>query len=193
MPSTSSYQHDYRYEGSSLLKRSDLSDNDKRDSLDRIANSNNSVASKNQSIKAGFLVAVAFAVILFAAHSQHPPPTEATFSVTTSQEEHIATKNVVERLGKGHNQKWAKKYKKEKKHHKHITYLSQWAPPPAQPRCDWVMNVFAERDAGTPPEDLEITYKAQCVDPNVFYRATAHIFWKDFALGDWMRGFTQIF
>jgi Uncharacterized protein conserved in bacteria (DUF2252) len=47
-------------------------------------------------------------------------------------------------------------------------------------RCDWVMDRFRERDEGTAPGDLRKRYLAQSQDPNVFYRATASLFWHDF-------------
>lgn len=80
-----------------------------------------------------------------------------------------------ERLGK------SKHHHKKKKHHHRNPFLDRWSPHIAQKRCDWVMARFDERDEGTPPDDLKSRYIAQAVDPNVFYRATAHIFWLDFA------------
>jgi uncharacterized protein (DUF2252 family) len=91
---------------------------------------------------------------------------------------------VVERLGQGHKQ-WHKHRYEVRKNHKHITYLSKYNPPVARQRCDWVMAQFAERDKGTSPKDLEERYLAQVADVNVFYRATAHLFWKDYAAGEW--------
>jgi uncharacterized protein (DUF2252 family) len=65
-----------------------------------------------------------------------------------------------------------------------------WTPGTVQKRCDWVMARFAERDAEVSDEDLAARYPAQSVDFNVFYRATAHIFWKDFVDGHWGDGLT---
>lgn len=60
-----------------------------------------------------------------------------------------------------------------------------WEPPTAKERCDFVMERFAERDVGLADEDLSIRYQVQSEDPNIFYRATAHVFWNDFVLGPW--------
>jgi uncharacterized protein (DUF2252 family) len=59
-------------------------------------------------------------------------------------------------------------------------------PEPAL-RCAWVEGMFEERDGSDPPGStrLKETYAAQSTDFNVFYRATAHIFWSDYATGPW--------
>lgn len=55
-------------------------------------------------------------------------------------------------------------------------------PPKPSKRCQWVIDRFAEKDGPDPNGTLlGETYRAQSVDYNVFYRATAHIFWKDFS------------
>lgn len=57
-------------------------------------------------------------------------------------------------------------------------------PTPAS-RCEWVQAAFAERDGLDPnATDLGETYAIQSVDFNVFYRATAHLFWYDY-VGAW--------
>lgn len=47
-------------------------------------------------------------------------------------------------------------------------------------RCDFVKERFAERDFGKDEDELAETYQKQSTSSNVFYRATAHIFWHDF-------------
>lgn len=55
-------------------------------------------------------------------------------------------------------------------------------PPEPSKRCQWVIDRFEEKDGPDPNGTLlGDTYRAQSVDYNVFYRATAHIFWKDFS------------
>ena len=63
-----------------------------------------------------------------------------------------------------------------------------WEPPEPQRRCRWVANTFLQRDEGESYLDLKAKYSAQSADINVFYRATAHIFWKDFVLEGWGDG-----
>ena len=66
--------------------------------------------------------------------------------------------------------------------------VQQLSPLPTN-RCEWVLEQFAERDGwvrnGLPDPDLNDAYYAQSVDENVFYRATAHIFWVDFVHNHW--------
>lgn len=58
--------------------------------------------------------------------------------------------------------------------------------PEPQPRCAWVQAMFEERDGSDPfGTELYDTYKAQSKDFNVFYRATAHIFWNDYVNNVW--------
>ena len=55
-------------------------------------------------------------------------------------------------------------------------------PPDPKSRCQWVIEQFAEKDGPDPNGTLlGETYRAQSVDFNVFYRATANLFWKDFS------------
>jgi uncharacterized protein (DUF2252 family) len=62
---------------------------------------------------------------------------------------------------------------------------SSLLPVPAL-RCSWVEAMFEERDGSDPTGTrLNETYTAQSTDFNVFYRATAHIFWTDYATGPW--------
>ena len=74
------------------------------------------------------------------------------------------------------------------------TDTSIWEPPEAIRRCDWVVDRFTERDQGvttTDPSELAARYTLQSTDANVFYRATARIFWNDFVTGNWGRHLTQ--
>ena len=52
--------------------------------------------------------------------------------------------------------------------------------PVATKRCPYVIQTFADQNGGVSQDFLKEKYIAQSVDPNVFYRATALIFWKDF-------------
>jgi hypothetical protein len=60
-----------------------------------------------------------------------------------------------------------------------------WAPPKAEKRCEWVVSIFTERYSTVPRKKLIAQYAKQSEDFNVFYRATAEIFWRDFALSPW--------
>jgi uncharacterized protein (DUF2252 family) len=72
------------------------------------------------------------------------------------------------------------------------TVRIRWDPPLVEKRCDWVMEQFAERDAGISDEELRTRYQTQSVDANVFYRATASLFWKDFVNGHWDDGLLML-
>lgn len=62
------------------------------------------------------------------------------------------------------------------------------AIPEAHKRCPYVMETFEEQNRDTTDMTfLRKKYIAQSVDPNVFYRATARLFWKDFGAGHWGR------
>jgi len=63
-----------------------------------------------------------------------------------------------------------------------------WTPPAIKKRCDWVVERFLERDAGDSPEELYEKHNAQATDFNVFYRATANLFWHDFVTDEWGNG-----
>jgi hypothetical protein len=52
-------------------------------------------------------------------------------------------------------------------------------------RCAWVQDRFDEKDADKTPQQLAEQYAAQGVDVNVFYRATANLFWQDFRDYSW--------
>ena len=55
-------------------------------------------------------------------------------------------------------------------------------PPKPTKRCQLIIDRFVEKDGPDPNGTmLGEMYKAQSVDYNVFYRATAHIFWEDFS------------
>jgi len=57
--------------------------------------------------------------------------------------------------------------------------------PESYQRCDYVIQTFADQNVGVAHDFLKEKYAAQAVDPNVFYRATALLFWKDFAGKQW--------
>jgi len=60
--------------------------------------------------------------------------------------------------------------------------------PEAHKRCPHVIDTFACQNKGvTNLGFLREKYHAQSADPNVFYRATALLFWKDFGAGVWGR------
>ena len=62
------------------------------------------------------------------------------------------------------------------------------AIPEAHERCPYVIETFDQQNEGVTNMDfLREKYKAQSIDPNVFYRATALLFWKDFGSGHWGR------
>lgn len=67
-----------------------------------------------------------------------------------------------------------------------------WEPPTAETRCEWVLARFFERDVGIPKDEAMRRYRIQSQDPNVFYRATAHVFWHDFVDKKWGDGLTSI-
>lgn len=56
---------------------------------------------------------------------------------------------------------------------------------PAERRCDLVRELFFRRDSDKTEDELEEAYKAQSKDSNVFFRATAHLFWHDFVAFQW--------
>ena len=58
--------------------------------------------------------------------------------------------------------------------------------PEASHRCPFVIETFEQQNEGVTNYDfLHEKYKAQSADSNVFYRATALLFWKDFGAGNW--------
>jgi len=63
----------------------------------------------------------------------------------------------------------------------------KWKTPEPEKRCDWVLEQFLKRDKGVPVDELIVKYKEQSTDFNVFYRATAHLYWNDFYNKDWDR------
>lgn len=52
-------------------------------------------------------------------------------------------------------------------------------------RCEWVVDLFTEKYKGRDEEELKTQYAIQSADSNVFYRATANIFWIDFVKNGW--------
>jgi uncharacterized protein (DUF2252 family) len=63
--------------------------------------------------------------------------------------------------------------------------------PEVRTRCEWVVEQFRKRDIDYTPAQLRYRYETQSTDANVFYRATAHIFWNDFVSGHWGNGLTK--
>ncbi len=60
--------------------------------------------------------------------------------------------------------------------------------PEAGKRCAYVIDTFkAQNENVTDKKALGVKYRAQSTDFNVFYRATAILFWKDFGAGHWGR------
>lgn len=58
--------------------------------------------------------------------------------------------------------------------------------PDAYKRCAYVVDTFERRNANVSDKKaLKEMYMAQSVDYNIFYRATAILFWWDFAAGTW--------
>ena len=66
------------------------------------------------------------------------------------------------------------------------TSFAQVLVPDAYKRCSYVVDTFERRNANVSDKKaLKEMYMAQSVDYNVFYRATAILFWWDFAAGTW--------
>ena len=65
-----------------------------------------------------------------------------------------------------------------------IVSTVKWKPPEVTKRCDWVVEVFTEKNEGMSEQALSEKYNKQAEDANAFYRATAEIFWRDCA-GGW--------
>ncbi len=59
--------------------------------------------------------------------------------------------------------------------------------PTPEKRCSYVIDTFEQQNEGFDQDFLREKYKVQSADPNVFYRATALIFWQDFGTGMWGR------
>lgn len=57
-------------------------------------------------------------------------------------------------------------------------------PTPEQ-RCAYVVDTFEKQNEGFDEDFLRNKYQVQSADPNVFYRATALLFWQDFGTGIW--------
>jgi Uncharacterized protein conserved in bacteria (DUF2252) len=57
--------------------------------------------------------------------------------------------------------------------------------PKAEKRCDWVIAQFQQRDAEKSTDELRQQYASQDGSVNIFYRATANIFWRDFKDKGW--------
>ena len=67
------------------------------------------------------------------------------------------------------------------------TNRKYWTSPVAKERCEHVVDVFQQRAEafGAPRSVLVEEYKLQSENYNVFFRATAQLFWLDFAGGKW--------
>ena len=68
-------------------------------------------------------------------------------------------------------------------HHHHNK--TTWKLPEPQRRCDWVIPLMTEADIDSDDDGLRAKYLAQSIDANVFYRATARLFWLDVVPGKW--------
>eukprot|EP00978_Attheya_sp_CCMP212_P043006 scaffold272977_cov51-Attheya_sp.AAC.1 len=71
-----------------------------------------------------------------------------------------------------------------------------WEPPQAYDRCDHVIELCAPQEYEEEhKEELQEKYSVQSENFNLFFRATARLFWLDFAAHQWGNvsfGFTQI-
>jgi uncharacterized protein (DUF2252 family) len=163
----------------------------------------------------------ALAVVLVHAVLQTNPEQRANIGVTDKVAHHDPLSSVhvpLEGISREHHRHKKHKYKKGKKHHTdHQAQIAQepldsdsadfgidedimetpfnsslWKIPQPTKRCDFVMARFAERDHGVPLDELKERYKVQSTSPNVFYRATAHIFWQDFVNFGWGSGLTTL-
>lgn len=76
-----------------------------------------------------------------------------------------------------------KKKKNKEEQHSNEKKLESHAEPVQ--RCEWVVDIFTRKYAGRSREELCTQYAVQAADPNVFYRATAEIFWRDFKINSW--------
>ncbi|CAB9519586.1 Uncharacterized protein conserved in bacteria (DUF2252) [Seminavis robusta] len=153
--------------------------------------------SSRWNVKIGLLLtsvcAVAFSTMVFLQSNRGALLTEEALEESSGSISNLLPPQDIAMMG-GSKKKLLKRFKNHKKQKKDgTTYLSRFVSPAVKPRCSWVMDQFRKRDEGTPPLDLEQRYVAQSEDPNVFYRATAHIFWQDFAAGDWGGDFTRTF
>ncbi|CAB9518536.1 Uncharacterized protein conserved in bacteria (DUF2252) [Seminavis robusta] len=70
-------------------------------------------------------------------------------------------------------------HKKKEHHHPAISVAN------ATKRCDWVVQTFTAKYFWVPEEERRRHFALATVDPNVFYRATANIFWVDYVLNGW--------
>lgn len=68
---------------------------------------------------------------------------------------------------------------------KHTKIYKPMDIPIAKKRCGYVIQTFEDQNVGVSHDFLKEKYISQSVDPNVFYRATALLFWKDFAAKQW--------
>jgi len=54
-------------------------------------------------------------------------------------------------------------------------------------RCDWLWNEFEQHTSWMPSAKRAERYEHQATGVSSYYRATSHIFWVDFVLGNWSR------
>ena len=57
--------------------------------------------------------------------------------------------------------------------------------PTPEKRCAYVVDTFEKQNKNLNQDFLREKYKVQSADSNVFYRATALLFWQDFGTGIW--------
>lgn len=79
----------------------------------------------------------------------------------------------------------------KRKSKKRLKKAVKWQAPEVLKRCEWIVNLTTD-PANDDPTDkaLESKYRAQSVDANVFYRATAKLFWLDLFQGQWWNNVT---
>jgi hypothetical protein len=80
--------------------------------------------------------------------------------------------------------------KKKKEHHHNHHHHNDTAPQNVttaeiKERCDWVSKVFVDKYFWVTEDEKKQQYRIATQDPNVFYRATANIFWVDYVQNGW--------
>ena len=63
--------------------------------------------------------------------------------------------------------------------------IRNWQVPKAEQRCEYIIETFTAQHDNLPRHVLINAYAKQVLNTNTFYRATATIFWKDFARNAW--------
>lgn len=59
-------------------------------------------------------------------------------------------------------------------------------------RCEWLWQEFEAVTAWIEPDIRADRYHHQATDPGTYFRATSHIFWKDFVRGNWSQSLLPI-